>query len=271
MVIDTHLHPLAGDPERYPLQPAGSETGWYETLRLGAQEILREMDAAGVDKTVLVQAYSAYQFDNRFCVEEGARHPDRFVTVCRVDPAQPGAPDQLGYWVQQRGCSGVRFGSAGPDVYPCVERAQQLGITVSVQIRYQELKEARALCERFPAVPFILDHLAHPPIEDGPPYAAAPDFWALAGCPNLHLKLTSMNIREAAAGKATPWSFIETLVWRFGANRICWGSDYPHTTGDPAAPYRDLVDMARKTLAFLPGAEREEILSGTARRLYPKL
>jgi predicted TIM-barrel fold metal-dependent hydrolase len=46
------------------------------------------------------------------------------------------------------------------------------------------------MAERFPRVRIILDHLARPALEDGPPYTTADSFLALARYPNVYLKLT---------------------------------------------------------------------------------
>ena len=146
---------------------------------------------------------------------------------------------------------GVRLGTADPGAHPTCERARQLGVPLALQVPASELSRVRQVAERFPDLAVILDHLAHPAVESGPPYADASEFFALAECPNLYLKFSTMNIREANKGKSTPRAFFEALVDRFGPGRLMWGSDFPHSTGSAAAPYRDLVDLAWETLAFL--------------------
>lgn len=271
MIVDSHVHPLAGDSERYPLAPGEGNAGDWHTRHFTAEECLDQMALSGVDQMVLVSSFTAYGYDNSYAADAAARYSERFVGVCRIDALAFEAPEVLSTWVQQRGMRGVRLGTAEPRVYPTCERARQLGIPVAVQVPHAELGQARQLAERFPDLKFILDHLAHPPTEDGPPYAAAREFFALAECPNLYLKFSSMNIREAARGKSTPWAFMEALVTRFGPGRLLWGSDYPHSTGSPAAPYQELVDLAREVCAFLSPADREQVFAGTAHSLYPAL
>ncbi len=77
----------------------------------------------------------------------------------------------------------------------------------------------------------LLDHLARPSLEDGPPYAAAADLFSLARYKNLYLKLTPRVFLEARRGKATPESFFNKLVAEFGASRMAWGSNYPASEG----------------------------------------
>lgn len=270
VIVDTHVHPLSDDPARYPeLPPPGPD--WYRGLRLTADECLEQMATAGVDQTVLVSAYSVYAYDNSYAADAAAQHPDRFVGVCRIDSLAPDAPEVLSSWVERRGMRGVRLGTADARGYPACERARQLGIPVSIQVAAEELSQVGALAEHFPDVNIILDHLAHPRTDDGPPYEAAREFFALRDLSNLHFKFSSMNLREASAGKSTPRAFVEALVERFGPGRLLWGSDFPHTRGSASAPYKDLVDLARDTLAFLPVGDREQMLAGTARKLYPAL
>jgi len=116
-------------------------------------------------------------------------------------------------------------------------------------------------------VRIVLDHMARPAIADGPPYAAAAGLFALARHPNLYLKLSTHNVREAREAKATPESFFGRVVKEFGARRIAWGSNYPAAEGTLAG----LLAEARQALASLPQADREWIFSGTARSLYPML
>jgi predicted TIM-barrel fold metal-dependent hydrolase len=229
------------------------------------------MDQAGVNRMVLVSSYTAYGHDNSYAADAAARYPDRFVAVCRIDGLAPDAPDVLSRWVEERGMRGVRLQDAGPEVDPTCERALKLGIPVAFQVPHREIGQVRRVAERFPDLPIILDHLAHPPLADGPPYAEASEFFALADCPNLHFKVSTLNIREAREGRSRPGAFIQTLVNRFGPERVMWGSDFPHSQGGAAAPYTELVDLARDVLVSLSPTERAQVFAGTAQRLFPAL
>jgi len=121
--------------------------------------------------------------------------------------------------------------------------------------------------ERFPRLRVVLDHLARPVQEDGPPYRAADSLWRLAEHPTVYLKVTERNLVGARNGLATPETFFGRLVSEFGAARIAWGSNYPASERSLC----DLVTLARDTLAFLPDSDREWIFSRTAQALYPSL
>ena len=122
------------------------------------------------------------------------------------------------------------------------------------------IPQLRGVLERFPKLRVILDHLARPVQEDGPPYSGADSLWGLASFPGVYLKVTERNLVGATTGKATPETFFGRLVSDFGASRIAWGSNYP--ASERSLP--DLVKLAQETLAFLPARDREWIFSGTA-------
>jgi L-fuconolactonase len=122
-------------------------------------------------------------------------------------------------------------------------------------------------CLRFGNVGIILDHLARPRLIDGPPYAADKDFLDLARYDNVFLKLTPLNVSPETWGKATPETFLRTLIDRFGASRIAWGSNFPATDDTLAA----ILGKARAALAWASAEDRAWIFGKTAQRLYPSL
>jgi predicted TIM-barrel fold metal-dependent hydrolase len=56
-------------------------------------------------------------------------------------------------------------------------------------------------------------------------------------------------------------------VQEFGAERICWGSNFPAAK----PPLAELIGMARKALSFLPQRDQDQIFFKTAQALYPAL
>ncbi len=271
MFVDSHVHPLADDPARYPLAASvDSAEAWYAGTHFTAEACLGAADQAGVDRVVLVSSFTAYGNDNSYAADAASRYPERFIGVCRIDGTAADAPAVLRHWIEERGMRGVRLGVADARVDPTCELARDLGVPVAFQVARSEIGQVRRVAERYPDLRVILDHLAHPDIAGGPPYAAAHEFFALAECPNLFCKLSSLNIRESDA-QAPPRAFFGALVERFGPERLLWGSDFPHSQGTGPAAYAELVDLARETLGFLTAGEREQIFGGTALRLYPAL
>jgi predicted TIM-barrel fold metal-dependent hydrolase len=123
------------------------------------------------------------------------------------------------------------------------------------------------MVERFPKVRIILDHLARPVMEDGPPYASAASLFALAKYPTICLKLTPRSCVESRKGKATPETFFPKLVATFGASRIAWGSNYPSSEGSLS----ELLALAKDSLTSLSQDDQSWIFAKTAQSLYPAL
>ncbi|WP_416960835.1 amidohydrolase family protein [Streptomyces sp. Agncl-13] len=90
---------------------------------------------------------------------------------------------------------------------------------------------------------------------------------ALAVHPGLHLKLTHRNLERLRDAGEQADDFLGPVIEAFGAGRIAWGSNLP--AAEQSLP--ELLALAEELLAGLPERDRQEILAGTARRLYPGL
>src|SRR5215211_164157 len=124
-IIDIHPHVIAADQARYPLEPVGGQLSeWAAQRAVTREQLLAGMDEAGVAQAVLVQASTAHGHDNSYTADSAAAHPARFAWVGSVDALAPDAPDQITYWVQERGMAGVRLFTAGSTM---TEQASWLG------------------------------------------------------------------------------------------------------------------------------------------------
>jgi L-fuconolactonase len=278
-IVDTHPHVISPDTQRYPLQPVGGvQSSWSQAHSVTHAELIAAMDEAGIAKAVVVQASTAYGFDNSYLADSVAAHPDRFTGVFAVDVLASDAVEKIQYW-QSRGLTGLRLFTAGSTMegqagwlndtraHPAWDYATRTGLPVCVQMRPQGIPQLADVLRRFPAATIVIDHLARPVLEDGPPYRLAAGLWDLAAYPNVNLKLTVRNLDAAQQGLSTVPEFLAHLLSTYGAARIVWGSNYPAAE----KPLVDLVQRALDALAPLAAGDRELIMGGTARRLYPAL
>ena len=278
-IIDIHPHVIATDNVRYPLQPlGGSQSTWSRDRPTTYDMMITAMDKAGVGKSAIVQASTAYGHDNSYVAEAIAAHPKRFTGVFSIDMLAADNVEKMKHWLS-RGFSGMRLFTTGstmpgqatwfddPRTYPAWQYVGDTGVPVCMQMTPQGFPQLRALMERFPRVRIILDHLARPALVDGPPFAADGDFFALARYPNVFLKLTPLNVSPKDWGKATPQTFFGALIKAYGANRIAWGSNFPATEGTLA----EILGKAQAALAFASASDREWIFGKTALELYPSL
>jgi predicted TIM-barrel fold metal-dependent hydrolase len=154
-----------------------------------------------------------------------------------------------------------------PRAFPAWQHAADIGLPVCLQMTAEGIPQLEKVLQRFPGIRVVLDHLARPVQDDGPPYAAADSLWRLAEHPGVYAKITERNFVGAMAGRATPETFFGRLVSVFGASRVAWGSNFP--ASERSLP--DLVALAQDTLQCLPPRDREWIFSRTAQTLYPAL
>ena len=279
-IYDIHPHVVSTDFTTYPLAPiSGKPSHWVEERPVTAEQMLVEMDKAGIKKSVLVHASTAYGYNNSYAADSAAAHPDRFASVCCVDVRAADAAERLRYWIRDRHMNGLRIFTSGsamaddsawlddPATFPAWDAAAELGIPVALQMKASGFERLQTLLKRYPSVPVILDHLSHPPSDDGPPYAAAASFWKLADAATVYLKLTAHNFKEFPEGAGSTETFVQQCVDRFGAKRIAWGSNFPSSAG----PLSKLVALAQHELAFLPEAAQQAIFRDTALDLYPAL
>lgn len=279
-IVDTHCHIITDDVTRYPRGPiGGTQSGWATTRPVTADGMIERMDEAGIGQAVLVQATTAYGYDNSYVLDSRAQRPDRFIAVGTVDPLRPDAADNLAAVAGDGGLAGVRLFTSGstvptqgewfaaPETYPFWDKATELGVTVCLQMRLGPATEQlHLLLNRFPSVRVLLDHMGYPDIAASPTDAgeAVAD---LAVHPGLHLKLTHRNLERLHDVGAKASGFLDPVLAAFGANRIAWGSNLP--AAEQSLP--ELVALAQEVLADVPEPERREIFAGTARRLYPSL
>src|SRR3974390_1853739 len=198
-VIDIHPHIVSPDTKRYPLAPlGGTQSTWSSERPTTYETLLKEMIAAGVDKAAIVHSSTAYGYDNSYVADAVAAAPSRFTGVYSIDVLAPDAVKTFDYWLA-RGCTGMRLftsGSTLPDqatwfadakTYPFWEHASARNIPVCMQMKQEGIPLLREILDKFPKVTMILDHLSRAPFEDGPPYAKAADFLALAKFEQVYL------------------------------------------------------------------------------------
>jgi len=278
-VIDTHPHVIASDVHRYPRAPlGGQQSTWSQARPVSVEQLLVEQDRAGIRRAALVQASTCYGHDNAYLADAVATYPDRFTGVFSCDILAPDASATMKRWME-RGLTGLRLfttgstmpGQAGwlddPRSFAAWGTAEECGLPVCLQMTAEGIPQIEQVLRRFPRLRVVLDHLARPVQEDGPPYTAADSLWRLAAFPGVFAKVTERNFVGAGVGKATPETFFGRLVSEYGASRVTWGSNFP--ASERALP--DLVALAQDVLAFLPESDREWIFSRTAQTLYPAL
>lgn len=281
-VFDLHTHIISPDTGRYPARPLGGNRSTWSTERPASlDELLRELDRAGIDKATVVQAATMYGFDNRYVADSLAGHEDRLIGVCSIDLVADDALTRIDHWIGERNFAGVRIRAADgttpvasaaglddPRLETAWSRLETDRIPVCIQMHSHHAPVLASVLRRHPGLVVALDHGARPRLEGGPPYAGLAELFGLAEFPNVFLKITPVTIRRAAGEPGgDPAKLIARLVEGFGPGRIAWGSNFPASEGSLA----DLRALVEDALVGLEPAERADVLGGTAARIYPQL
>jgi L-fuconolactonase len=287
-MIDTHVHVISDDLERYPMNPQGRPVPWYSEAPCTTEQLLELMDAAGVDKTCLVQAFSAYGGDNSYFVDSANAHPDRLVSVVYVPFGDPDPAGRLASWAA-KGAAGVRvMGSAGPNdptagsgappgldhpsARALIAQAKASGLGIILTSRFGELDQVHDLLEEDPELVVVIDHCAWPGPEQlagGSSFPNAAPLFDLAKYPGVHLKVSSITLDRVAKETAgDPRPFVNAVVERFGPQRVMWGSNWSATYD---RPYEAIVELGRHAFSDLSEAEQQRSFVDAAIAVWPKL
>lgn len=278
MIIDIHPHIISDDVEKYPITPLGNKRSKWSEARgsLTAEKLLEAMNAAGVDKAVVVHSTTTYGYNCNYLADSVAKYPDKLQGVGCVDFLAEDAVEKLNYWINDHGLIGIRLFSGGgtssaqadwiidPRTFPAWEWAQETGTPIVMQLRGPSLGTLRILMDKFPRLTLLLDHASSPNLEDGAPYAELAPLLSLAAYPGLNIKVSTINMRKSAMGKSTPQDFMRILKDSFGAERLLWASNFPSSDGSLS----EHVQLALDACSEFSKEDRDAFMGGNAKRIY---
>ena len=273
--IDTHQHFWNLQEVAYPwLTPASGSI--YRTFE--PSELEPQLQAAGIDGTVLVQSANSYADTDSML-----RHADSYAWIMAVigwvpllDPHETATGlDRYTAHPKFRGIRHLIHDEPNPDWIlqeRVLEGLQQLSdrrlIYEVVAVFPNHLKHLPRLAERFPDLTLIIDHLAKPPIKERLMEPWASQLADAARYPNVYAKISGLN----TAADPENWSaadlkpYVDHALSCFGAERLMFGSDWPVCT--LAGDYAMVWHETNQVLADRTPEEIEAILGGTAARVY---
>ena len=269
LTIDSHVHIWTRDPD----YTWAADASAIPPLAADPEGLLALMDQEAIHATVLVQ-YIGYLWDNSFVASVLKMYPDQFMGVCRVNPTDPTAPDQLSLWTELHGFHGVRISPhadargdwfQGPLMRPLFQRAADLKVPILVLTQPQRLPRLLHLLAEVPDVDIVVDHLADCVLHE---FTHRELLRALARHPRVFMK-TGHVWANSTAGY--PWrdqfSLLHYICEHFGANRLMWGSDWPFCLQHGS--YAQSIAYLRTEADLFSTEDLSWILGGTAQRLWP--
>jgi L-fuconolactonase len=266
--IDSHVHVWKTDPA-FPFA-AGAHPSPADA---SVEMLLELMHASDVLRTVIIQVIH-YKWDNSYLASVLKRYPKTFHGVCRVNPEDPAAPDQLKQLVEEQGFRGVRLSPSataagdwitGPLMPPLWRRCAQLKVPMTLLIPVTRLPEVHPLIEANPDLQVVIDHMADSPL-DHPEQLEL--LLALARYPKVFVKISHMwSLSAQAYPYPDAMAQAKRLYEVFGAKRLMAGTDWPISL--PKQPYAQTVALYREHLDFASPQGRVQMLSKTVQEVWP--
>ncbi len=263
-VTDVQVH--LWEPERPDRPwPKPQQRPPHRPNGFGAEEMLGEMAAAGVDRAVIVPPTWAGD-SNEWALDIAARYPKRFAVVGRFDVRAPDARQQLGGWLKQPRMLGVRMSF---HVKPYIDwlddgsldwfwaACERHAIPVMALVPGMPGK-LRPIVERHPDLRVLVPHMAcHLDSRAPAAFASLDDLLALARYPNVVVNVSSV---PCFSNEQYPFRdthpFIRRIFDGFGPRRMLWGADLSRLRGS----YRDCLAQFQEGLDFLSADDKEWIL-----------
>jgi len=270
--IDTHQHFWNYTPEDY---------SWIEPESAVARDfapsdLQPELEAAGVEGTVLVESHSHASETGRLL---GIAAQASFVrgVVGWLPLSDPNVADLIDEHAANPKLRGLRhaiLAEADPDFILGKDFNRGIALLESRGLRFDlllapgNLSRASRFVDQHPNQIFVLDHFAKPFIRDRQLEPWRTDFIELSRRPNVYCKVSGL-VNEADLRSWTPSDlqpYLDVALEAFTPRRMMFGSDWPMCL--LATTYAGWFSTARDWLATASLAEQNRILGGTAVEAY---
>jgi L-fuconolactonase len=236
------------------------------------------LEPAGVDRTILVQ--SACSDEDTDLMFEYAEQHDWIAGVVAWLPLESPRESaaRLGVLAEREKLRGIRHlihdepdphWIMRPGVLESLSLVESHGLVLELPAVFpRHLGDVPELAQRFPALTIVIDHLGKPPLG-----TAAMQDWAqliedAARHANVAAKISGLNtaLTRADWSAADFEPAVRVALDAFGPTRLLCGSDWPVAllNGD----YERVWDETRRALDAVAPHEQDQLLSGTACRLY---
>ena len=270
---------LITDAQVHLWEPERPDRPWPKISRpphrangFSGEEMLTEMDTAGVDRAVIVPPTWAGE-SNVWALSLAARYPQRFAVVGRFDANAPDARHQLAQWLEQKHMLGVRMSfhvkpfldwltDGSLDWFWADVDRLQIPVMTLVPGMVDRLEPVLA---RWPELRLLMPHMGCPLDMRGPAaFADLGDLLGLARYPNVAIMVSSA---PCFSTELYPFRDLHVPLKRiyetFGPRRLLWGADLSRLT----STYRECLDLFREELDFLSAEDKNWILGGALSRV----
>jgi L-fuconolactonase len=254
---------------------------WAATLtgpeQVTGDDMVRAMDAVGLDGALLISVFTMYRYDASYAVEVRNKYPGRFALIKPVNPSDPAVAETIAQWAATPGTVGIRImmnrdvseDPADPGINRVLAAGARHGLPVNI-LCWGRLEQAAALAARNPDTSIVIDHLGlQQPFEPPPPaqpFADLPKVLEVARQPNVAIKITgACTLSREAYPYKDIWDPLARIFDAFGIDRCMWGTDW--TRAVKLLTYQQGVDAFRNT-DRLSDSDKRTLMGGTLQRVY---
>ncbi len=264
MIIDSQVHIWAPETAEKPYAVDNASKP-HRAIPLGHEELLREMDGAGVQRCILVPP--TWEADRNDTSLEAARlYPDRFAVMGRLSLTKPESRALMATWKQQPHMLGIRMvfnrgqsaqwlndGSAD-----WFWAAAELYDVPVMAMAPNDVPKFGEIAERHPGLRLIVDHMGLNSVLRGKSLVPSVDnVVKLARHKNIAVKVSAL---PCYVDESYPFPTLHPLVRRvvdaFGPQRCFWGTDLSHLP----CPYKQVVTLFTEEMKMLSANELEWIM-----------
>ena len=264
LIIDSQVHIWAPETPEKPYATKNAAKP-HRDVPLSAEELLREMDGAGVARCVLVPP--TWEADrNDTALEAARRYPDRFAVMGRLSLTDPQSPGRLAAWKQQPHMLGVRMvfnrgqsadwlNDGTADWFWAAAERHDIPVMAMAPNNVPKLGE---IAERHPGLRLVIDHMGlNSDMRGQSLEPAMNNLLRLARLKNVAVKVSAL---PCYVDEPYPFPSLHPLVRRvvdaFGPERCFWGTDLSHLP----CPYKQVVTLFTEEMRSLTKDELESIM-----------
>jgi predicted TIM-barrel fold metal-dependent hydrolase len=257
LIVDAQVHIWSSGP---PFNPAHRQVNTFTR-----EELLAEMDAAGVD-AALLHPPGWDPNGNAVAIEAAREHPQRLAVLGHFPLDKAESRQKIETWKDQPGMLGLRFALLQPEqrawwtdgtmdwLWPAAERLQ---IPIAL-LAAEFMPVVGRVAERYPRLKLIIDHLGRAGrVQDEAAFANLDEMLQLARYPNVAVKATGA---PSYSSQEYPYrnihGYLHQIYDAFGPSRMFWGTDI---TRMPCS-WKQCVTLFTEELPWLSEAAKELIM-----------
>ena len=282
--IDTHTHAWGADTAELPWGASILPPGWDGSYT--ARDLIDDMDAAGVDESVVVTTplYGRGPRANEYTMRAIEAFPERLWGVGLIDFFGDDPAADLRRVAEHDRLLGVRMHACleyaehpsdldrasswilDDALRPIWESAADLDAAIFVFPKAEQLSMVAEIADTYPDVQLVVDHMALPDETTAPEESPWTDFRTVAEHDNVAVKVSSL---PRSAEEEWPYEdlhdYVRNLLAWFGPERLMLGSDYPWM--DDWASYETCLSWI-ETAEFLSARDYSYLAHRTFERVH---